>query len=248
MRVHLCDVLCPCVPVERTLSRIRCGLCLCTLYCVRVTLRHFNNYSTYVLDSVSCFGFRFRIKYICYNPCVFSALAGRAHTAHTLLSPRLTSSTPPPPPTPPTHTVLLAAVVGNKLVVFGGNNGERSFNDVHVLECAAPPSSATASTSTSSRGAAGSSPASCSTSTSVSEISLAGVDPDALQWSWTQPLCVGAPPCARTGATATTIGDRWVLICGGWDPDNTAGKRVASSRANSEQSHPSRYKFKAESH
>ena len=49
-------------------------------------------------------------------------------------------------------------------------------------------------------------------------------------WEWSTPECVGAPPRPRTGATATAIGDRWVLIAGGWDPDNTGGRRAKRAR------------------
>ena len=51
-------------------------------------------------------------------------------------------------------------------------------------------------------------------------------------WAWSSPACVGAPPSPRTGATATTLpGGRFILIAGGWDPDNTEGKAAAAAAA-----------------
>lgn len=48
-------------------------------------------------------------------------------------------------------------------------------------------------------------------------------DPD--KWAWSQPTVVGASPSPRTGATATALpGGRFILIAGGWDPDNTGGR------------------------
>ena len=47
-------------------------------------------------------------------------------------------------------------------------------------------------------------------------------------WSWHWPSISGAGPRARTGATATAIGDRFVLYVGGWDP-NTGTRKVSST-------------------
>jgi hypothetical protein len=44
-------------------------------------------------------------------------------------------------------------------------------------------------------------------------------------WSWHWPRVVGTGPRARTGATATAIGDRFVLVVGGWDPHEDRGGR-----------------------
>jgi len=48
-------------------------------------------------------------------------------------------------------------------------------------------------------------------------------------WSWHWPAVTGAGPRARTGATATAIGDRFVLYVGGWDPNMATSKKVATS-------------------
>ena len=43
---------------------------------------------------------------------------------------------------------------------------------------------------------------------------------------------MGAAPSPRTGATATVLpGGRYILIAGGWDPDNTGGRASSSTAA-----------------
>ena len=37
-------------------------------------------------------------------------------------------------------------------------------------------------------------------------------------WSWHWPVALGRGPRARTGASATAIGDRYIVVTGGWDP------------------------------
>lgn len=46
-------------------------------------------------------------------------------------------------------------------------------------------------------------------------------------WSWHWPRVTGHGPRARTGATATAIGDRFVLYVGGWDPHEDLGGRAS---------------------
>ena len=71
--------------------------------------------------------------------------------------------------------------------MFGGNDGDRSFDKVHVL--------VTSGDGTSS-------------------------------WHWEQPQVLGEGPCARTGHTATLIGDDLIAFVGGWDPNVCAARRA----------------------
>lgn len=50
------------------------------------------------------------------------------------------------------------------------------------------------------------------------------------KWAWFQPSIAGSGPCRRTGAAATPIGDRFVVITGGWDPDNSDDGKKGSPR------------------
>lgn len=50
---------------------------------------------------------------------------------------------------------------------------------------------------------------------SVHVLQKAGV---ADTWTWFHPCVVGTPPQARTGHSATLVGDSKILIFGGWDP------------------------------
>jgi len=92
-------------------------------------------------------------------------------------------------------------------VVFGGNNADQSFNDVHVLDMST---------------------------------GLAGAVEEE-KWRWSCPAITGVGPCRRTGAAAVAIGDRFVLVHGGWDPDapvtseDSSGgtSKPAASRASS---------------
>ncbi len=47
-------------------------------------------------------------------------------------------------------------------------------------------------------------------------------------WSWHWPTITGAGPRARTGATATAIGDRFILYVGGWDPHEGSSRKSSN--------------------
>lgn len=87
-----------------------------------------------------------------------------------------------------------AVAVGSKLIVFGGTDGEESFDDVSYLAC---------------------------------EPTVSAPD----TWAWHQPTITGKGPSPRAAASATVIGDRFVLFIGGHDP--TEEVEQMTSTANS---------------
>jgi hypothetical protein len=50
-------------------------------------------------------------------------------------------------------------------------------------------------------------------------------------WSWHWPVALGKGPSARTGASAIALGERYVLISGGWDPHAPARSAAAAAKA-----------------
>ena len=94
-----------------------------------------------------------------------------------------------------------AAAVGSKLIIFGGTDGEESFDDVSYLAC---------------------------------EPTVSAPD----TWTWHQPLISGKGPCPRSAASATVIGDRFVLFIGGHDTTEEITQRPISSEVRSDQQEP----------
>jgi N-acetylneuraminic acid mutarotase len=90
-----------------------------------------------------------------------------------------------------------AVAVGSKLIVFGGTDGEESFDDVSYLLC---------------------------------EPTVSAPD----TWAWHQPSISGKGPSPRAAASATVIGNRFVLFIGGHDP--TEDCEQLSNAANADSS------------
>jgi hypothetical protein len=81
------------------------------------------------------------------------------------------------------------------VVIFGGNNGARCFNRVHVLRCQSPPSPTSTTSARHNKATGG--------------------------WEWFHPEVVGQAPDRRTGHCAVLLGDnKTILIHGGWDPQD----------------------------
>lgn len=126
-------------------------------------------------------------------------------------------------PVPGPRAGHTSSAVGNRLFVFGGGNGIRYLNDLHLLD---------AETMTWSQAyVAGTSPAARSrhTATLVGTklVVIGGGDDsrvyndvyvlDTVTMSWTRPITKGPNPTGRWGHTATLIGTDQLLIFGGHD-------------------------------
>ncbi|TMW67100.1 hypothetical protein Poli38472_012216 [Pythium oligandrum] len=124
-------------------------------------------------------------------------------------------------------------VVGNDIVVFGGSRGRSRQSSVHVLDSenwnwktvkieGKPPTARTYHSGV----AVGDSIVyfggndSKKSFNSVHVLKKSTTAPDT--WTWFHPCVVGAPPCARTGHSATLVDNSKILIFGGWDPQSGA--------------------------
>jgi len=99
------------------------------------------------------------------------------------------------------------------LVIFGGNDDEKSFNSVHVLDTMPNPENGEGHEDP--NGEKSSTSSSSSSSSSTEKV-----------WRWSHPTVSGTPPSPRTGHCATLLEDgKTILIYGGWDPceDDGAG-------------------------
>ena len=112
-------------------------------------------------------------------------------------------------PTPRSYHSAVPIRGGAAMVVFGGNDGERCFDEVFVLTLAAADRAAAAEGAA--PGGGGS--------------SGGGGGGSGLRWEWSRPIVVGRGPRPRTGHAACALrGGRAVLVHGGWDPQCNGDK------------------------